>query len=110
PEIEAWRQKVLTLPAESPTLPEYLRNYQRRGVEWMHHLADTDCHGLLADEMGLGKTAQVIALLSVRPLSGMPHLVVCPASVVPVWREEIARFFPAGKVDILKSGNDFTTN
>jgi len=110
PEIEAWRQKVLTLPAEGPLLPEYLRNYQRRGVEWMHHLADTDCHGLLADEMGLGKTAQVIALLSVRPLAAMPHLVVCPASVVPVWREEIARFFPAGKVDVLKSGNDFTTN
>jgi SNF2 family DNA or RNA helicase len=76
----------------------------------MHHLADTDCHGLLADEMGLGKTAQVIALLSVRPLAGPAHLVVCPASVVPVWREEIARFFPAAKIDTLKSGNDFTTN
>jgi len=110
PEIEAWRQKVLTIPAESPVLPEYLRNYQRRGVEWMHHLADTDCHGLLADEMGLGKTAQVIALLSVRRVDGHPHLVVCPASVVPVWREEIARFFPEAKVDTLKSGNDFTTN
>jgi SNF2 family DNA or RNA helicase len=76
----------------------------------MHHLCETECHGLLADEMGLGKTAQVIALLSTRPLPGQRHLIVCPASVVPVWREELARFYPAAKIDILKSGNDFTTN
>jgi SNF2 family DNA or RNA helicase len=110
PEIEAWRQKVLT-PSPSPAaLPEFLRQYQRRGVEWMHHLCETGCHGLLADEMGLGKTAQVIALLQSRPLAGQRHVVVCPASVVPVWREELARFYPAAKVDVLKSGNDFTTN
>ncbi|SDR67599.1 DEAD/DEAH box helicase [Opitutus sp. GAS368] len=110
PEIEAWRQKVLTPPATPPELPEYLRNYQRRGVEWMHHLCETECHGLLADEMGLGKTAQVIALLRTRPMAKFRHVVVCPASVVPVWREEIARFYPEAKVDILKSGNDFKTN
>lgn len=109
-EIEAWRQKVLTPPATPPELPDYLRNYQRRGVEWMHHLCETECHGLLADEMGLGKTAQVIALLRTRPMAKMRHVVVCPASVVPVWREEIARFYPEAKVDILKSGNDFKAN
>ncbi|HYC72633.1 MAG TPA: DEAD/DEAH box helicase [Opitutaceae bacterium] len=108
--IEAWRQRVLTPPATPPELPDYLRNYQRRGVEWMHHLAETGCHGLLADEMGLGKTAQVIALLRARPLADLRHLVVCPASVVPVWREEIARFHPAAKVEVLKAGHDFTTN
>lgn len=106
-EVEAWRQKVLTPPAEPPALPEYLRNYQRRGVEWMHHLCETGCHGLLADEMGLGKTAQVIALLKARPMAELRHIVVCPASVVPVWREEIARFFPEAKVETLKSGHDF---
>ena len=109
-EIDAWRQKVLTPPATPPELPEFLRQYQRRGVEWMHHLCETECHGLLADEMGLGKTAQVIALFSSRPLPKQRHLVVCPASVVPVWREELARFYPGAKIDILKSGNDFTTN
>jgi len=109
-EIEAWRQKVLTPPATPPELPDYLRNYQRRGVEWMHHLCETECHGLLADEMGLGKTAQVIALLRTRPMAKMRHVVVCPASVVPVWREELARFYPEAKIDILKSGNDFKTN
>ena len=109
-EIEAWRQKVLTPPETPPALPDFLRQYQRRGVEWMHHLGETGCHGLLADEMGLGKTAQVIALFRARPMPAHRHLVVCPASVVPVWREEIARFHPEAKVAILKSGNDFTTN
>ena len=109
-EIDTWRTKVLTPPATPPALPEFLRQYQRRGVEWMHHLCETGCHGLLADEMGLGKTAQVIALLESRPMTGRRHLVVCPASVVPVWREELARFYPDAKIDTLKSGNDFTTN
>ena len=40
-------------PATPPELPDYLRNYQRRGVEWMHHLCETECHGLLADDLAL---------------------------------------------------------
>ena len=107
PEIEAWRQSVLAPPPAPPALPELLRPYQRRGVEWLHHLCDVGCHGLLADEMGLGKTMQVLSLLAARPLADKPHLIVCPASVVPVWREEIAKFFSALKVDALKTGNDF---
>ncbi|MBP6507127.1 MAG: DEAD/DEAH box helicase [Opitutaceae bacterium] len=110
PEIEAWRQAVLAPPAEPPALPELLRPYQRRGVEWLAHLCDVGCHGLLADEMGLGKTLQVITLLATRPRAGKPNLVVCPASVVPVWREEIARFFPDLKVDTLKAGHDFSSH
>ena len=109
PEIEAWRQSVLAPPPAPPALPELLRPYQRRGVEWLHHLCDVGCHGLLADEMGLGKTLQVLSLLAARPVAGRPTLIVCPASVVPVWREEIAKFFPALVVDALKTGNDFTT-
>jgi SNF2 family DNA or RNA helicase len=107
PEIDAWRQSVLAPPPAPPALPELLRPYQRRGVEWMHHLCDVGCHGLLADEMGLGKTLQVLSLLAVRPLGDKPCLIVCPASVVPVWREEIAKFFPQLAVDVLKTGNDF---
>ncbi|HEY1792393.1 MAG TPA: DEAD/DEAH box helicase [Opitutaceae bacterium] len=109
PEMEAWRQKVVASPDAPPQTPAALRPYQRRGVEWMHHLCEVDCHGLLADEMGLGKTLQVLSLLSVRPSREKPSVIVCPASVVPVWREEIARFFPEMRVDVLKTGNDFTT-
>jgi SNF2 family DNA or RNA helicase len=107
-EMEAWRLRVVAPPDQPPELPGILRPYQRRGVEWMHHLCEVDCHGLLADEMGLGKTLQVLSLLSVRPLQdSRPSLIVCPASVVPVWREEISKFFPSLQVDVLKTGNDF---
>ncbi len=109
PEIEAWRQRVLAAPGVPPTLPEILRPYQRRGVEWLAHLCDVGCHGLLADEMGLGKTLQVITLLATRPVGDKPALIVCPASVVPVWREEIAKFQPELKVDVLKTGHDFSS-
>jgi SNF2 family DNA or RNA helicase len=108
PEIEEWRQRVLAAAPNPPALPELLRPYQRRGVEWMHHLCDVACHGLLADEMGLGKTLQVLSLLAARPIADKPSLIVCPASVVPVWREEIAKFFPHLAVDVLKTGHDFT--
>jgi superfamily II DNA or RNA helicase len=108
PELEQWKQRVLGQgEVASAALPEFLRHYQSLGVEWMHHLCETDCHGLLADEMGLGKTVQVLTLLATRPLEKLRHIVVCPASVVPVWREEAARFFPQLKVEVLKSGNDF---
>ncbi len=109
PELEAWRQKVLSPVSESRPLPSLLRPYQRRGVEWMAHLCDNGCHGLLADEMGLGKTLQVLSLLASRNIVDQPSLIVCPASVVPVWREEIARYFPALTVDVLKTNNDFAT-
>jgi len=107
PEMETWRQRVLAAPDSPPLLADVLRPYQRRGVEWLHHLCEVDCHGLLADEMGLGKTLQVLSLLAARPLAARPNLVVCPASVVPVWREEMAKFFPQMSVDVLKTGNDF---
>lgn len=108
PELEAWRQSVLSATGTPPSLPSWLRPYQRRGVEWLSHLCDVGCHGLLADEMGLGKTIQVLSLLSSREMAGKAHLIVCPASVVPVWREEIAKFFPSLAVDVLKTGNDFS--
>jgi len=135
PEVEAWRQRVLAVPPPSADLPEILRPYQRRGVEWMAHLGEVGCHGLLADEMGLGKTLQVITLLAKRPVapaappaaqSGsvtaanggeaeraakpFPSLVVCPASVVPVWVEEIARFAPELRTAVLNSGHDFAND
>ena len=110
PEMEAWRQRVLAAPDSPPKMAAILRPYQRRGVEWMFHLCEVDCHGLLADEMGLGKTLQVLSLLAARSIKDRPSVIVCPASVVPVWREEIAKFFPELAVDVLKTGNDFGSN
>ena len=53
----------LGVPAE-PTPKGFegtLRDYQRRGVEWLSFLTENGFGALLADDMGLGKTIQVIA-------------------------------------------------
>lgn len=78
-----------------PGLNATLFPYQAQGVEWM---AETIRHTgglILADEMGLGKTIQIIALLlSDRPLTAEPALIVCPTSLIANWQKEILTFAP----------------
>src|SRR5690606_22470030 len=107
PAVASWREKLLAPPPASRALPTYLRKYQRHGVQWMAHLFQLDCHCLLADEMGLGKTVQVVALLTFRPTREQRHLVVAPASVIPVWQKELQRFAPDLPVHVLRSGTTF---
>jgi SNF2 family DNA or RNA helicase len=40
-----------------------LRDYQKKGYDWLCHLGENNLGACLADDMGLGKTLQVIALL-----------------------------------------------
>ncbi|MDX2110450.1 MAG: DEAD/DEAH box helicase [Verrucomicrobiota bacterium] len=111
PDLSAWRDALMHPPSPNGHLPGFLRPYQKHGVVWLKHLAQNGCHALLADEMGLGKTVQVLALLAnAHPMPDKPHLIVCPASVVPVWQREVQRFFPEIKVEVLKSGHDFSTH
>lgn len=91
-------------------LPDQLRDYQKEGVHWLAHLCNHDCHGLLADEMGLGKTLQVLTLIKERPIKGKHHIIVCPASVIPVWEHEVARFYPDIPIQVLKKNNAFRDN
>lgn len=109
--LEQWRKRMD--PEQSKAvgevdLPEFLRDYQGHGVRWLANLQRHGCHGLLADEMGLGKTLQVLTLLKHFPISGKQNLIVCPASVVPVWESEAARWYPDLKTSVLRSGADFT--
>ncbi|WP_406010393.1 DEAD/DEAH box helicase [Streptomyces sp. NBC_00637] len=89
-------------PMEQPAaLDATLRDYQRRGLDW---LARTTALGLgccLADDMGLGKTVTLIALHLHRrtdPSTAGPTLVVCPTSLMGNWQREIERFAPGTPV------------
>lgn len=73
-----------------------LRGYQQKGYDWMRLMAEAGAGGMLADDMGLGKTLQTICFLAAR-LEEDPaavHLVVCPASLLYNWKEELERFAP----------------
>ncbi len=77
-------------------MDKILRPYQRVGFRWLKTLESCGFGGILADEMGLGKTVQMIAfLLTVRrEVTGLPNLVVCPASLILNWMDETGRFAP----------------
>lgn len=70
-----------------------MREYQTTGYRWMMSLDHYGFGGILADEMGLGKTMQAIAVMS-SVLNGSDGraLVVCPASLVYNWYEEIMKY------------------
>jgi len=106
-EVSSWLQGLKHPDPEIVLhLPNFLRPYQKQGVAHMLHLCRNGCHPLLADEMGLGKTVQILALLS-EEKAKRSSLVVCPASVVPVWIKEVERFFPSIKVQVLRSDNQW---
>jgi len=106
-ELKQWRESLHMIPSDNKALPEFLRSYQKQGVSWLWHLCDNNCHGLLADEMGLGKTLQILSLIASRDYYDKPNIIVCPASVVPVWEKEAKRFFPHLRTEVLKAGHDF---
>lgn len=81
-------------PSIPDTLQATLRPYQVEGYLWLMRLAAWGAGACLADDMGLGKTVQTIAFLLAHAHEG-PALVVAPASVVPNWKSEIARFAPS---------------
>ena len=111
-ELQSWKSglagKVGGADEAGCQLPSFLRHYQETGVRWMANLREQGCHGLLADEMGLGKTLQVLSLMEHYPFDDKDTIIVCPASVVPVWESEAKHWYPSMKTAVLRSGEDFT--
>ncbi|WP_392676530.1 DEAD/DEAH box helicase [Streptomyces sp. LN785] len=87
--------------AQPPALRATLRDYQLRGLAWLHQMTELGLGGCLADDMGLGKTITLIALHLHRqniPALAGPTLVVCPTSLLGNWSREIERFAPGTSV------------
>ncbi|MDT9685453.1 DEAD/DEAH box helicase [Streptomyces sp. TRM76323] len=78
-----------------------LRDYQLRGLNWLHRMTSLGLGACLADDMGLGKTITLIALHLHRqtdPAAAGPTLVVCPTSLMGNWQREIEKFAPGTPV------------
>ncbi|MEU0400829.1 DEAD/DEAH box helicase [Streptomyces sp. NPDC006197] len=87
--------------SQPAALAATLRDYQLRGLDWLHRMTSLGLGGCLADDMGLGKTITVIALhlhRQVDPASAGPTLVVCPTSLMGNWQREIEKFAPGTPV------------
>lgn len=78
-------------------LVDVLRDYQKRGFQWLMSLSYYGFGGILADDMGLGKTLQTITYLLAMKNNQpdqAPTLIICPSSVVYNWQKEMEQFAP----------------
>ena len=99
--IESVIQKLLdpgsiTSIRPDKTFQAKLRQYQQKGLNWLHFLHSLQFGACLADDMGLGKTVQVLAFLNVlkSKKTKKASLLVIPASLISNWVNEIQRFSP----------------
>ncbi len=72
-------------------LDKIMRDYQKDAFKWLMTMSKYELGGILADDMGLGKTLETISLLKMDK-SGIPSLVITPASLVYNWVSEIKKF------------------
>ncbi len=80
----------------SKNITANLRDYQKKGYDWLNFLKDYDFNGILADDMGLGKTLQALCLLQKIKDDGgkKPSLIIVPTSLIFNWNNEIKKFSP----------------
>ena len=96
--------KEIVMPNE---LNAELRTYQEIGYKWLATLDNYKLGAILADDMGLGKTLQIIAIILAYKEQNKvgdvkPSIVVCPSSVTLNWKNEIEKFAPNLKTEVLK--------
>ena len=84
---EDFPMKVLNIQAE-------LRDYQKKGIQWLQMLHHYGFGGILADDMGLGKTLQTIAFLSSQVQADTSVLILAPSGLIYNWADEFQKFAP----------------
>lgn len=102
--INSHEEKKYKLPNN---LNAELRDYQKKGFNWLKTMSKLGFGGILADDMGLGKTLQIISLiLSEKEERGSyPSLVVVPTSLVYNWECEIEKFTNSNLKTIVVQGS-----
>lgn len=109
--FKALIRNMKTVEDNDYELPEglkgVLREYQKNGFLWLKTLKNNGFGGILADDMGLGKTLQVLAFLlsEKQEGEGKTALIVCPASLLYNWKNEIERFAPELTVTMICGSN-----
>ncbi|MCH6256018.1 DEAD/DEAH box helicase [Puniceicoccaceae bacterium K14] len=86
-----------------------LRPYQEEGFKFLAHLSSNGFGGILADDMGLGKTLQTLTWLTwlkhrVPRDETFQCLVVCPKSVMHVWKKEVENHSGILKIATYQAG------
>ena len=71
-----------------------LRDYQKKGIQWLQMLHHYGFGGILADDMGLGKTLQAIAFLSSQIHEKSRVLILAPSGLIYNWADEFQKFAP----------------
>ena len=88
----------LTHPEDFPMTPlnikADLRDYQKKGIQWLQMLHHYGFGGILADDMGLGKTLQAIAFLSSQMHENSRVLILAPSGLIYNWADEFQKFAP----------------
>ena len=88
----------LTHPEDFPmkelNIQAALRDYQKKGIQWLQMLHHYGFGGILADDMGLGKTLQTIAFLSSQVQADTSVLILAPSGLIYNWADEFQKFAP----------------
>ena len=100
------RYDSVNMPRASP--PRFfekcpqLHQYQKEGISFA-----LGCGGrcLIGDDMGLGKTLQALGIIY-EYRKEWPALVITPSSVRYAWKDQVEKWLPGVKAQVICSGKD----
>ncbi len=102
-----WQTTNDTLFPLADNMQASLRAYQQKGYDWMLLLQQVGAGACLADDMGLGKTLQSISMIAryVEQFPQSKSIIICPASLMYNWQQELQKFAPGITSEIYHGPN-----